>query len=82
MIRHTAKLLALPPWMIWIDDTHRYCPPDVGALNKSAQVKKSMESVVTNMLAISAMESMANEKPKSETRYIHTMPARPPLGRM
>jgi hypothetical protein len=43
---------------------------------------KFMSLMATNMLAISAMERMANEKPKSETRYIHTMPARPPLGRM
>jgi hypothetical protein len=45
-------------------------------------VKEFVKLAVTDMLAISAMERMANEKPKSETRYIHTMPARPPLGRM
>lgn len=36
----------------------------------------------SHMLAISAMERMANEKPKSDTRYIHTIPASPPLGKM
>jgi hypothetical protein len=34
------------------------------------------------MLDISAMERIANEKPNSETRYIQTIPARPPLGRI
>lgn len=45
-------------------------------------VKELLKLMTTNMLAISAMERIANEKPKSETRYIHTMPARPPLGRI
>jgi hypothetical protein len=36
----------------------------------------------TYMLAISAMERIANEKPKRDTRYIHTIPASPPFGRM
>jgi hypothetical protein len=34
------------------------------------------------MLDISAMEKIANENPNSETRYIQTIPARPPLGRI
>ena len=45
-------------------------------------VREFMELVATDMLAISAVERIANEKPNSEIRYIHTMPARPPLGRM
>jgi len=38
--------------------------------------------IITYMLDISAMDRIAKENPKSETRYIHTIPARPPLGRM
>lgn len=34
------------------------------------------------MLAISAIDKIANENPKSDTRYIQTMPAKPPLGRI
>jgi hypothetical protein len=34
------------------------------------------------MLDISAMDSMAKENPNNETRYIHTIPATPPLGKM
>jgi hypothetical protein len=39
-------------------------------------------SIATHMLDISAMDKIAKENPNSDTRYIHTMPARPPLGSM
>jgi hypothetical protein len=34
------------------------------------------------MLDISAMDRIAKENPNSDTRYIHIIPARPPLGSM
>jgi hypothetical protein len=34
------------------------------------------------MLAISAIDRIAKLKPKSVTRYIQTIPARPPLGKI
>lgn len=45
-------------------------------------IAEKFELNKTHMLAISAMDRMANEKPKSDTRYIHTIPASPPLGKM
>lgn len=63
--------------------THRYCPPEVGALIYPVSIVGIYaQRIDTYMLDISAMESIANENPNRETRYIHTIPARPPLGRM
>jgi hypothetical protein len=45
-------------------------------------MQKQEPSIATYMLDISAMDKIAKENPNNDTRYIHTIPARPPFGRM